>query len=310
MFPAKRIELVDFKLAEGALVYFGGATLAERARVDFGGATAGEATVDFGQSRFLGEFEFLFNFKEVMPLINFSGAVFLEPEHVHVYGTNLETTKFLNAKTLNRIKFSSVKWCSKKEAVLPLLSNDRKALYDEELLYKEIEKGSEEPPYEEVESLYRQLKDNYEYQRNYPDAGDFYMGEMEMRFLNPKTGRLEGLLLTLYRWLSLYGEDYRLAFIWICALIVLSGAAMLLTGFSLIYGSFKATVPNHEIALGFPELGHVLKSLLVALKMVTFQREGIVPLSSVGVLVQTLTSIFGVFLLAILGLALRRRFRR
>ena len=82
--------------------------------------------------------------------------------------------------------------------------------------------------YETVEALYRDLRRNYEDSLRYPDGGDFYVREMEMKRLGraPGTGLLSWLkrnisLLSVYWILSKYGESYDRALAWIVGSVLL-----------------------------------------------------------------------------------------
>jgi hypothetical protein len=121
---------------------------------------------------------------------------------------------------------------------------ERIVIYDEKFL------GNSEGPrdYETVAQIYWGLRHNYEKSGRYAEAGDFYISEMEMRRLQiapPQPRKEKGgkstlweimsrtilswgwwrrnLLspLAIYRYLSLYGESYNLAGLWIIIAIIL-----------------------------------------------------------------------------------------
>jgi hypothetical protein len=124
---------------------------------------------------------------------NFTNIIF--SHNVIFRRTNLERVKFQDSK-IDTAQFTE---CHFDESL------KRKALYDEILIHKR--KKSEEKrikennnktssikflekirsyqisskDYEEVEELNRQLKKNYENKKDYETAGDFHIGEMEMR---------------------------------------------------------------------------------------------------------------------------------
>jgi uncharacterized protein YjbI with pentapeptide repeats len=138
---------------------------------------------------------------------------------VSLVGSNVSAMHFLN-----------VDWNSKSYGIWPF-SRTRSALFDE--LQHE---GSGIPgDYENVAATYRQLRRNYEDELRYHEAGDFYVGEMEMRRLqlscqsNTRPWRWIRRnvlsLLALYRNISFYGESYMLSSLWILAIIVLFAMA-------------------------------------------------------------------------------------
>jgi uncharacterized protein YjbI with pentapeptide repeats len=141
-----------------------------------------------------------------------------------------------------RIQFLNVEW-DKKEVGPRCLRMKRNIIYDEKLL-----ENSEGPPdYESVTRSYWGLCHNYERSGRYADAGDFYISEMEMRRLQtappPRKGKgskptvwkiihrtisswgwwRRNLLspLAIYKYLSLYGESYVLASLWIFITVLL-----------------------------------------------------------------------------------------
>jgi hypothetical protein len=79
---------------------------------------------------------------------------------------------------------------------------------------------------EAIAHTYRQLRIAYESSLQYPEAGDFYIGEMEMKRLNAvfrkksvKNGLLRDIiqnfsLTAFYKYFSLYGECYWLPLLW------------------------------------------------------------------------------------------------
>ena len=91
---------------------------------------------------------------------------------------SLETLSFIGTE-VSKIEFLNVKWNEKRFFRIGPLKLSRVALYDELALYGTL------PPrdYGTVAALYRDLRHNYERRLRYPEAGDFYIGEMEMRRL-------------------------------------------------------------------------------------------------------------------------------
>lgn len=110
---------------------------------------------------------------------------FHEPEKVVFDNVDLSNCRFLNTD-LSKIDFRDVRWDNN-----PL---DRRAVRDEwdgqyeweEKEKKWVRKKDPEPPdFKRVEQLYCQLRVNYEGKLRYEEAGDFHIGQMEMRRLDP-----------------------------------------------------------------------------------------------------------------------------
>jgi hypothetical protein len=139
------------------------------------------------------------------------------------------------------VQFVNVEWDRKGIGIGPLRL-DRIVVYDEKL----IEEGEGHRDYERLARIYWGLRRNYERNGRYAEAGDFYISEMEMRRLQiapppPKKGRRptvwdiirwtvlswgwwrRNLLspLAIYKYLSLYGESYVLASLWIFITVLL-----------------------------------------------------------------------------------------
>jgi uncharacterized protein YjbI with pentapeptide repeats len=166
----------------------------------------------------------------------------------------------------------------------------RTAIHDEMLLY---EVPIARRNYGAVARLYRELRHNYEQELRYPEAGDFYIGEMEMRRLQTSRQHLRGwgwlrrnLLspIAWYRNLALYGESYLLAALWIIGTIL-----------------FFAILPRT-----FP--GFIVQDPTVDSLDNSFTRSVLAffQLRSVSTL-ENMERILGAFLLGMLFITLRRR---
>jgi len=139
------------------------------------------------------------------------------------------------------VRFVNVEWDRKRIGIGPLRL-DRIVVYDEKL----VEEGEGHRDYERLAHIYWVLRRNYERNGRYAEAGDFYISEMEMRRLQIappplRKGRRptfwdtirwtvlswgwwrRNLLspLAIYKYLSLYGESYVLASLWIFITVLL-----------------------------------------------------------------------------------------
>ncbi len=178
-----------------------------------------------------------------------------------------------------------------------------------------------------AELVYHQLLKNYEDQREYPTANDFHYGEMEMR-------RLRGWqpLLTLYGLLSGYGHAWMQSFLWLIVVLLLSawgyggaGLAPISAG-ALVPGSGPTSASTalsrdaravDPTGPAWPFLGvdidwdATASCLVYSLRsaVLQFDRE-VHPLTAWGRLVQAAEFVLGPLLIALTGLALRRKFKR
>jgi hypothetical protein len=170
--------------------------------------------------------------------------------------------------------------------------------------------GHGEPDYALVEQLYRRLKDNYEKQRDPITAGDFHYGEMRMRrFSRPHKNWFVTLLkrnvsfLALYEWISGYGEAYLRPLAWIAGVVLIS--ALL---FALVPALGLVTNPSS----GQPQPAHGFwRSLLHSVMCLLFRGDRpFRPESLWGQYLSLAEGIIGAPLIAMLVLALNRRFKR
>jgi hypothetical protein len=138
-------------------------------------------------------------------------------------------------------------------------------------------------PWEQIELLYRELKQNHEDRRNYARAGDFHYGEKEMQRRNPKTSRSLKFFLRLYWIVSGYGERFLLPLGWALGLLLVATVTYLWLGLvpkgggpSLQWGNYKdlgLTIdyglrvmtllrPDDLVPVGYARYVHTLQSLL------------------------------------------------
>jgi len=235
--------------------------------------------------------------------VNFAAVTFKAPVDVIFERVDLSQAYFRETH-LDRVRFIDVKWDE---------IDGRRALHNERNLKKE--------DYGLLAQLYRQLKKNYEEERDYPGAGDFHYGEMEMtrkqyrraekwydwlftlepqdegkskKFRwNPNWFNL--LLTTVYKHFSGYGEKPGLAFVWIGVILIVP---------ALVYFIEKLVVtPNSGLVSSFAE------SLTESLAYMTV-RLAQKPFSAWGKVFKLLQAILGPFQIALVALALRRKFRR
>lgn len=293
----------DFRRATfGDGVSFEGATFGDRASFEgaiFKGSACFLGGVPRGRKRppvFLGE-------------ADFRGMELQDPENVRFQHVNLPQARFLNTR-LDKVQFIYVDWYDR--------SDGKKALYDEKFV-------EEEGDYELVARLYRQLKKNYEEQKDYPGAGDFHYGEMEMTLrqyrraekwydwlfaLEPRgkgrwrriqfnTHWFNALLTTSYKRLSGYGEKPGLAIIWAGFILFIPAMVYWLDKLLFakpsvdIYKFYRAFVDSLTDSFGY-----------MTLRLT--EKPGYIWSNSI----KLIQAILGPIQIALAALALRRKFRR
>jgi uncharacterized protein YjbI with pentapeptide repeats len=213
--------------------------------------------------------------------VNFQWVRFLKPQQVFFHHVDLSRWSFLDTD-LRRIDFDDVTW-----GTIRRLLSRRTALFDE------LNVSNQKDELAKVERLYRHLKQNYESQRDYGRAGDFYYGEMEMkrRQLNP----LGQISFWIYRILSGYGESYPRALFWLVVMWLLFAVLFTVVGYTDEWG-------NHA---------DLWRSLIYSAQSMTlFHELNITFHSAWGKAIKLVASVLGVIQIALFGLALQRRFKR
>jgi uncharacterized protein YjbI with pentapeptide repeats len=152
------------------------------------------------------------------------------PNILRFTDVNLSRARFAGAD-VKLMEFDGVEWCR--------INRSRLGLYEETLIQKN---KSELLSITDVEKLYRALKQNYEDRRDVARAGDFHIGEKEMRLRNPKTPTSLRVLLALAKGASGYGESWLrpsccFLALWVCVSLL-----------GLIYG-FVEQDTNRQLSL-------------------------------------------------------------
>ena len=214
---------------------------------------------------------------------DFSMVTLKAPEEVRFQHVNLCRARFLDTP-VHKVQFTDVEWAER---------DNRRCVYDEvgpRLL-------SEEKSYSLIAQLYRQLKKNYEEQRDYPGAGGFHYGEMEMtlRMHQERKEWFSWLLTRAYKFLSGYGEKAERA-------IVIALAILLVPALCYDLGSMTLNHPT-KFLRDFTDY------LLQSLGYMTF-RIYETPIKWWWKILMVAQAILGPIQLALTALALRRKFRR
>lgn len=279
----------DFSLGTLNNAHFFGAQFMGRvnfARVEFTGDG------DFRVARFAGAADF--SSAKFAGIANFIGATFEQPARVRFYQVNKDSAqglraRFRNCDGIEGVRFEDVYWHRQR---------GRMVLQDE----LDVREGKSKD-YELVAIAYRRLVNNFEKVRAYDLAEDCFCGAMEMRRLDPAEPLFRRAVVTLYRWASYYGSSYQRAF---CVLLI----------FLLLFAAFfvQAGLRPYGAPASAPDLcgwKALWAGFVHSLQVATFQRiTRYVTSGDFGQLVAVLENILMPAQLALLLLALRRRFRR
>ncbi|MCX5734254.1 MAG: pentapeptide repeat-containing protein [candidate division NC10 bacterium] len=274
---------------------------------DFTGARFEQGDATFTGSSFLGRTRFSSPPDESVGLlfakdveVAFRRVRVDPPDALEFIGVDLSKCSFWETD-LRGMRFLGVQWV--RMPWTRLSKGWRNGIYDEVLL-----RAQEIKPYAKVETLYRQLKKNYEEQRDYERAGDFHYGEKEMRLRNPKTSPGLRLFLWLYKCASGYGERWLPPIVWSLCLLLLGSAGYLYCGLRVAGRllPFEWDMWN-AVVDGVPMW---VRSLLFSLRTMTLLKpDDMVPLGW-GSVVQTVQNLLGPILLGLAALAIRQRLRR
>jgi len=226
--------------------------------------------------------------------------------------TDVSMMRFLNVSFSNKERVGDLRF--RDRLLLWLINrtpNEIATVYDERLLHNEnaSKKGKSgisiqlcAKRWEHVGAIYKGLRESYERALNYDEAGQFHVREMEARrFANGQKSRskIGGWcrrnlsLLSVYKWLSVYGESYRLAAIWIAVAVFLFAILRWLQSASL----------DSDIAGILSDLASSLGENLSTSLLAFLQLKS----ESTIDLVERIT---GAILVVLFGMALHRNFKR
>jgi len=167
---------------------------------------------------------------------DFSNVVLDNPKRLTFRKVSLEKCLFLETD-VSLIKFHDVTWpekrITKRKYVYDEISPDERWLNRENSPQKSNLRKRPRYDYNLIAHLYRRLQANYDFNYQYPEAGDFYFGEQEMirrakkrpwRYISPNY---------IYLICSRYGQSWIIPLIWILLILILSSFVLLLTGVNL-----------------------------------------------------------------------------
>jgi hypothetical protein len=163
--------------------------------------------------------------KETNCSVSFQGLTGESAQRIRFEGVNLFRVSFLRTD-VSQTRFVGCKWPEVPTLPFPLricrpIGQFRHVIFDELLLEQRKRQG--EPIDDQraaVALLYRQLQINYEANRQEAEAGDFYVGFMEMRRRDPDNFPwFYRVMLFIYRELAKYGEAFGRPLFWYLAVL-------------------------------------------------------------------------------------------
>ena len=245
--------------------------------------------------------------RDLIKSVDFTSVKFSKPEKVKFQKIDLSKFRFLETD-LRGVHFIDEKWDERKT---------RKRVYDEispKLLFGESD-------YPLIAQLYRRLRANYEENLRYGEAGDFYIGEMEMT-RKAQSSIFKKLPLLFYKAISNYGESYYRPLGWIAAILLIFPLLFMFAGiqpvtldpsnpiqdvihYRLDFSSIKSFLPISE------KIGDYYTSFLYSMSVFSFILDKkYTTINNWGHTLFVLESILSPVTLAFFLLALRRRFKR
>lgn len=254
--------------------------VANFSRSYFAGKTiiSSEATIRNGKSVFY------------KTLVKFNNLILKSNDLIEISGADFRKVS-LSGTDLREFRLKRIRW--------PVI-NYRFALYDEIILRKKLSNKDEvnSEVYSEIEKLYRDLKINYEKNRNWSFSGNFHYREKEMQRKNKKNSFFfRWILLQPYWLLSGYGESVVNPIFWGSLLFIVCSICYLLPGFSNI-GGLPLSIHNILVSCAFSFQN-----------MFFLKPTDLTPLF-LGKAVKIVQSLLGPFFLGLLALAVRQRLKR
>ncbi|MGB2770014.1 MAG: pentapeptide repeat-containing protein, partial [Candidatus Zixiibacteriota bacterium] len=247
--------------------------------------------------------------KSFTKTVDFTRVKLSKPQKVEFRKVDLSQFRFLETD-LREVHFTDVGWYRKN-------GRGRNRVFDE--IYRDS--TTKKPDYCLVAHLYRRLRANFERTLLYPEAGDFYIGEMEMTRKAEKSV-LKKLPLLFYNAISNYGESYYRSLCWIGAMLVIFPMLFMLAGIeptALDRGYLAEGIINYRLDFStnesiLPTLedwrAYRTSALYSASIFFLVRDKKFTTINNWGRLLFVLESILSPVTLAFFLLALRRRFKR
>lgn len=241
--------------------------------------------------------------------VDFRWVKFANPEEIHFQKVDLSTFRFLETD-VRRVHFTDVDWYKEK-------NKGRNKVFDEVSPDPKTKKFD----YALIAQLYRRMRANYEENLRYSEAGDFYIGEMEMT-RKAERNIFKKLPLLFYKAISNYGESYYRPLCWIAAILLIFALIFMFAGiepvsldrdnqtadiinYRLDFSSFESFLPSIQKIKDYRT-----SALYTASIFFLVRDKKYTTMTSWGRFLFVLESILSPVTLAFFLLALRRRFKR
>jgi uncharacterized protein YjbI with pentapeptide repeats len=276
----------------------------------------GGGGVDFRYAQFFGERKIVFEntiFKEGCP-INFSRVKIKNPQNLRFVDVdNLGGFSFLYTDVEN-IVFKNVSFLNTKGRFF-----NREFIGDEvwnDVATEEDKVDFDSTHFHQVEILYRQLKRNFEEQRDYERAGDFHYGEMEMKRKQLPRWRQFVSLNFLYKVISGYGQKWYQGLISFLILSVLFSIPNMYwvhppkeTLAQYEMGEANSCLAGYEVCpeVYWPQTFLFTLRVMTLNKSLNYEPKQAIWLGGFAIFLQYL---IGPTVIALMVLAIRRQFRR
>ena len=242
--------------------------------------------------------------------ISFRDARFSKSSEVFFDGVYLGRVSFINCN-IERVNFRNVIWRKERggryvvfdEELLAIKANQKpREELEQRGLIKVVEEISGRPfiTLDNVLSVYRRLRENYDYNLKYIESGRFFVSEMEVKRLYREVGaevvynnwfRRNLSITNVYKLLCLYGENHIWPIVW-ALVVVLTSTVLRLLLLHLEFGSLDMLL----------DVNTILKAVEDSIRAF-FQMGGVTGID----LAERLLSIP---ILGVLILSLRRKFER
>ena len=233
-------------------------------------------------------------------VLSMSGARIDHPENISFQSLPLRPRWFINVD-IRKFNFTEVEWIG---------LSKRGFDYDIREDIADLERNSIEIPHRVLAITYRQLAINAEENHRYREASIFRYWSMDVRRREDISLRS---LLSLDWWYwaaSGYGERAGRAIIMLVILILLFGMAYLFVGFSRRDRTSEGSKTTTVVDITGAPIRPMLSAFLYSAEVVTLQKPDPKPLTPWARILFTLETIFGPTQLALLALAIRRKFMR
>ncbi len=170
----------------------------------------------------------------------------------------------------------------------------------------------------DVERIAREIRKYFEFYGSYSDAGDYHVTEMEYRRARAPWFSFQRFLLAGYKRFSLYGESAGRAFAWFLGVWLVSAPLYMYAGFTFGKAGTVRYVLRPDVELAWPviwrnlaDFAHALAYSFVSLIPGYFRLNATQDWPGYFTpFIVVVEAVFGVGLLTLFLLAIRRRFRR